>query len=181
MVLFNMWAAPGSGKTTTATALYLAFKKRGYNVDLVGEAARDHIYGNATSQLVDNQFLVSAEQWERVVRLSRYGCEVAVCDSPLIQGLLYSSHLPYHNEMEAVLRKCDAQFPSCDVFIHRVHPYRAAERRQTEEEAKAFEPIIRNLIGRPFWLEINGDDEGTEKLTSCAVAHVESLRSTCSR
>lgn len=178
MILFNVWAAPGSGKTTTATALYLAFKKAGYHTDLVGETARDVIYTQATCQLVDNQFLISGQQWERLKRLERYGVEVAVCDSPLMQGLLYAAHFPYFRQLKDILEVCDATYPTYDVFVHRAFPYKAAERIQTEEEAHALEPAIRDLAGkRGFWKEIKGNDDGINELIQSALQEVECVRS----
>ena len=174
MILFNIWGAPGSGKTTTAAALFLAFKKAHYNVELVGEQARHHLQNGSTCLLDDNQFTVSALQFEKVKGLERVGCEIAIAECPFQQGSLYDEHLIYHEELKALLKKCAEYYDlnghaTYNIFVERVHPYRAGERRETEEQAATFIPKIREIIGRPFNMEIYGNDEGHAKLIDWAV------------
>lgn len=174
MILFNIWGTPGSGKTTTAAALFLAFKRAHRHVELVGEQARWHMQNGSTCMLEDNQFVVSALQFEKVKSLERVGCEVAIAECPFQQGSLYDEHLIYHNELKALLKKCADYFSlnghgTYNVFVERAHAYRAGERRETEEHAKSFEPKIRDLIGKPFNLEIKGNDAGIVELTDWAV------------
>jgi hypothetical protein len=184
MILFNIWGAPGSGKTTAATALFLAFKKAHYHVEMVGEQAREHMYSQSTCQLEDNQFLVSASQFERVKRLERFGVDIAIAECPFQQGSLYDEHEIWHDELKAMLKKCAEYFDhthiaghsTYNVFVNRAFPYRAGERRETAEEAAAFEPKIREFIGRPFNLEIKGNDEGLKEMTDWALNVLTSFK-----
>jgi hypothetical protein len=183
MLLFNLWSPPGGGKTTAAAALFLAFKKAHYHVELVGEQAREHMYSQSTCQLDDNQFLISALQFERVKRLERFRVDIAIAECPFQQGSLYSEHLPYHKELQALLENCATYYHlnghgTYNVFIQRAHAYRAGERRETEEQAAALEPKIREIIGKPFNLEIKGNDEGHEQLINWALKVVKSWEST---
>jgi hypothetical protein len=160
MIVFNICAAPGGGKSTAAADLFAAFKKEGYHAELVGEAAREFIYSEGKAALFDNQFLVSGLQWERLYRLHRCGIEIAISDSPIIQGLLYAEHFPYYKELKAILQKCHDQFPhTYNIFLKRNWPYVSENRNQTEEEATAMIPKIRQLVG-PMWREVNGDEAG---------------------
>lgn len=169
MIVFNICAAPGGGKSTAAADLFAAFKKEGYHAELVGEAARDFIYAQGKAALYDNQFLIGGLQWERLYRLYRCGIEVAISDSPLIQGLLYASHMPYYNELKALLQQCDSQFPAYNVFVHRTAPYVEKNRNQTEAESDALIPKIRQLVPN-FWLEVEGNTEGLTTLRTGALA-----------
>lgn len=174
MILFNIWGAPGSGKSTAAAALFVAFKKAHRHVELVGEQAREHMYSQSTCQLEDNQFMVSALQFERVKRLERFGVEVAIAECPFQQGSLYDEHLVYHDELKALLKKCAEYYSlnghgTYNIFVRRAFEYRAGERRETEEQAAAFIPKICDILGQPFNVEIDGNDEGVGFLTDWAV------------
>lgn len=119
--------------------------------------------------LEDNQFVVSALQFEKVKGLERVGCEIAIAECPFQQGSLYDEHLIYHEELKALLKKCADHYSlnghgTYNIFVNRVHPYRAGERRESEEQASSFEPKIRDIIGRPFNMEIEGNDQGHEEL-----------------
>jgi predicted ATPase len=160
MIVFNFCGEPGAGKSTAAPELFTAFKRAGYEAELVGEAARDFIYQQGKQPLFDNQFFVSGLQWERLYRLERCGIEVAISDSPLMQGLLYAEHLPYYSELHILLQKCHDHFPhTFNIFLKRNWPYVTENRNQTEIEAMALIPKIRQLVG-PMWREVNGDEAG---------------------
>jgi hypothetical protein len=160
MIVFNFCGEPGAGKSTAAPELFTAFKRAGFEAELVGETARDYIYAQAKAPLFDNQFLISGLQWERLFRLERCGVEVAISDSPLMQGLLYSETMPYYIELKALLQKCHDQFPhTYNIFLKRNWPYVAVNRNQTEAEAQDLIPKVRELVG-PMWREVNGDEAG---------------------
>lgn len=177
MILFNIWGSPGSGKTTTAAELFVLLKKCHYNVELVGEEARTNIYNGSTCQLDDNQFVISGKQYERVYCLLRSGVQIAISDSPIQQGSLYSQNLPYHKELQTLLQAAQDVFRlngngTYDIFVNRAHPYRAGERRQTAEQAAAFGPQIREILGRPFNMEICGNETGNNILLEWVVRDV---------
>lgn len=129
----------------------------------MGEAAREHIYDSVSGQtsppLLDNQVLLAGEQYERTLRLKRHGIEVAVSDSPLIQGLLYCEGHPYYEHLKKTIQSIEPGFDTYNVLIRpRPGNYDPESRRQTEAEARALDATVRELVGK-FWLEVNWDQE----------------------
>jgi len=167
MVVFEQYAGPGGGKSVASAALFVGLKNVGVRAQLVGEAATELILSGSKQPCFDNQYFVGGYQWERLLRLSRHDCKVAITDSPLIQGQLYSKHLPYYEEQLALIRKLEAQFTTYKTFVHRVTPYDTFGRNQTAQEAAALDKIAYDL-GAPYWLEINGDHDGQQKLVFAA-------------
>ncbi len=169
MIVFEQYAGPGGGKSVASAALFVGLKNIGIRAQLVGEAATELILSGSKEPCFDNQYFVGALQWERLIRLSRHDCKVAISDSPLIQGMLYSKHLAYYEEQLALIRKIEQQFTTFKTFVHRVTPYDTFGRNQTAEEAAALDKTAYDL-GAPYWLEINGDHSGQQKLVQAARA-----------
>ncbi len=167
MIVFEQYAGPGGGKSVASAALYVGLKNIGVRAALVGEAATELILSDTKAPCFDNQYYVGGLQWERLIRLSRHDCAVAISDSPLIQGMLYSAHLDYYEEQMALIRKIEKVFPVYKVFCHRVTPYDTFGRNQTAEEAAALDKQAYDF-GAPYWLEIPGNHEGQQKLVLAA-------------
>jgi hypothetical protein len=104
MILFDMYGGPGAGKSVASGALYVALKNIGIRASLVNEAATELILSGAKAPCFDNQLLIAGMQWERVLRLARHNCTVAISDSPLIQGLMYCKS-NYAEELRGTIRK----------------------------------------------------------------------------
>jgi hypothetical protein len=165
MILINLCGGPGSGKTTASFYLAYRIKMAGYRFELVGEAAREHhIYdsvpGFCAPPLLDNQVLLAGQQYERILRLKRHKFQVAVSDSPLVQGLLYCKDHHYASNLLRVIRDVENDFETYNIFIHpRPGSYDPESRVQrTEKEARALDREVCALVG-PFWLEVKWGQE----------------------
>jgi predicted ATPase len=154
MILINLFAGPGGGKTTLAAYLFYRFKQAGFRAELVGEAAREIIYdrnnpaeGGTPAQLLDNQLLISGLQYERIKRLERHGIEIAIADSPLRMGLVYAKELPEYVGLKTAIEQLELGFPhTFNVFVQRTEgKYDKESRAQTEEEAVQLDRDIINL------------------------------------
>lgn len=154
VILVNLFGGPGAGKTTLAAYLFYRFKQLGYRAELVGEAAREIIYdrnppaeGGTAAQLLDNQFLISGLQSERIKRLERHGIEIAIADSPLKMGLLYVADGYMKDALSRAIARFDENHPhQINVFVQRTPgKYDKESRAQSEEEAVQFDRAIINL------------------------------------
>jgi tRNA uridine 5-carbamoylmethylation protein Kti12 len=170
MIVFNLIGGPGAGKSTASAALFVALKNKGVRAELVGEAAREVIYDGRTAFL-GNQLLMLGMQYERVRRLARSGCDVAICDSPLIQNPYYGRDLIYYKELQAIAEIIDQEFTNYNVWVKRTTPFDSFGRIQkTIEEAAEFDEMVRSLFKEDIWLDITGDAEGQRKLAEAAIA-----------
>lgn len=158
MILIDLYGGPGAGKTTLSYYLVYRLKMAGIRAELVGEAAREHhIYdsapGNVAPPLLDNQVLLAGQQFERIMRLQRHGFEVAVSDSPLIQGILYCEGQPYYDSLKKTIRSLESYFETYKIMIYpRPGSYDPESRVQrTEKEARALDPTIIKLAKGEFW------------------------------
>lgn len=160
MILVNLFGGPGSGKSTMAAALFAKLKTDGVKVELVGEEAKDLVFNHAL-ELLDNQVLVTALQYQRVLRLQKAGATVAISDSPLGLGRFYSKGKPYEKELVALISALEAGFPATvDFFVQRVKPYQKFGRLQTEDEAKAIDNELHKLV--PTAIKVLGNEQGTQ-------------------
>lgn len=150
MNVIQLFGGPGAGKSTVAAYLYYRFKKAGFRAELVGEAAREIIYnsdpGVTAPQLIDNQLLLSGLQYERLLRLKHHEIEVAISDSPLVQGVLYAPQEQQH-ELHALLGSFTRGFNNTNVFIEReLGRYDKESRAQTEAEAVLLDVKTKELL-----------------------------------
>lgn len=162
MRVINLFGGPGSGKSTSAAALFAYLKNHGIRAELVGEEAKDQIYWGSSTQL-GNQLLLAGLQYARLKNLERAGCQIAVADSPLIMGTVYSKGLHYYEDLLKVINKVNAEFHNINIFIRRTKPYDTFGRMQKDvDEAKVFDELIKADFS--FDSQFDGDVDGQAKL-----------------
>src|SRR6185295_3102403 len=151
MKVVNLYGGPGAGKSTAAAFLFAQLKNEGIKTELAREVAKDFIYEGREVQLARNQLLITALQYAKLKDLEHTGCEVAITDSPLGLGIVYSKKEPYYQELWQLVTKLSNEFENINVNITRVKPYQKFARMQNEEEAKKLDHEL-YLAGYPFAL-----------------------------
>lgn len=157
-VVINLFAGPGSGKSTTAAGLFFYMKLRGFKVELVTEYAKELAY---TGQTPINQQEILEEQYRRQSILKGQ-VDFIITDSPLLLSEVYG-----HSEQEAkAARACFNRFNNINFFIERVKPYAQYGRTQDEQEAKALDLRIKDMMdnNRLKYTSIRGDNEAPGKI-----------------
>lgn len=162
MKLINLYAGPGSGKSTTAAHLFSNLKRHNFKTELVGEFAKELIYLGNDTQLV-NQVYIMGNQYRKLKDLQRHGIDIAISDSPLLLQLTYCRTKPYFAEMKALVEKLDDEFDNINVFIKRTKPYQTYGRVNTEMEARDLDKVIWDSMNGDFHYVINGDNAGLEQ------------------
>lgn len=146
--ILNLWAGPGSGKSTTAALVFGILKSRGYNVELVREYAKELVW--AHGEVAVDQDHILSEQNRRQADL--YGkVDLIITDSPLKMSVLYGSSRHRADRMME-------GYEEINVFVSRVKPYNAKGRLQTEDEARKIDDIIwQQLRQEDNFLSVTGN------------------------
>lgn len=107
MKVVNLFAGPGTGKSTIAAELFSMLKKNNISCELVTEFAKDLVWDGALEDRAEQVEYIFAEQRHRIHRL-RNKVDVAIVDSPLLLSNIYA---PYNA----------AGIEAFKLFVHEVH------------------------------------------------------------
>ncbi len=144
MKVINLWGGPGSGKSTTAAALFSLMKLNQVKVELVTEFAKDLTYEQNYITL-SNQLLVSGQQEHRLRRLVG-SVDYAITDSPLPLGILYASGIYTADWFRDCIWGAFETYENINFFIKRVKPYAEYGRSQSESEADKIAEEMQNFM-----------------------------------
>ena len=151
MLNIQLFAGPGTGKSTTQAGLFHKFKELDHKTEMIHEYAKDLTYENADNKL-KNQFYVTAKQHHRLKRIEDGGeVDYVIHDSPFIMGLAYlnknDSAFP-NKAFENFVKELYSNYNNLNIFIERndSHKYQEYGRSQSYEEACQKDSEILNLL-----------------------------------
>lgn len=107
MKVINLFAGPGSGKSTIAAELFSIMKKSNISCELVTEFAKDLVWDGTLEDRAEQVEWIFAEQRHRIHRL-RNQVDFAIVDSPLLLSNIYA---PFNA----------AGIEAFKLFVHEVH------------------------------------------------------------
>jgi hypothetical protein len=176
-LVVNLFAAPGSGKSTTASGLFYELKNIGINCELTGEYAKDLTWSKRHYTLQD-QIYVFGKQHHRVWRL-REDCDVIISDSPILLGLAYANDYPFC--FQETVYWAFSQYDNINFLVNRVKPYNLKGRNQSEEESRRKQQEIRNLLydWNVDYFEVNGNNVGLSFILDKVIEKVKTVEKTC--
>ena len=140
-ILVNLFAGPGTGKSTTAAEIYVSLKKAGVSVELVREYAKELCWQGTLEETC--QLDIFKEQAYRQ-RILKGNVDVLITDSPTIQGVVYSEASMIVND--AVIKDFKKEYTNINVFLDRTKRFVTEGRDQTEAEAKVVDHKILQLL-----------------------------------
>ena len=132
MKVINLFAAPGTGKSTTAAGLFFLMKHAGFKVELVTEYAKQMVWDERHNIFTD-QLYITAKQNRCLERL-RGKVDYAITDSPLLLALIYKPD-SYYPSFLNLLKELWFSYDNMNFLLHRVKPYHKLGRNQTEAES----------------------------------------------
>jgi hypothetical protein len=145
MRVINLFAGPGTGKSTTAAALFAELKYRGVNCEYIPEYAKDAAWEGRSKKFFKAQQLIYGKQSWRFERV-KDEVDIMITDCPLMMGLVY---MPRDFPMESlrnVIREDHDRYESLNFFLKRNKMYNPKGRNQTEDEAMALDKDIREML-----------------------------------
>lgn len=91
MKVINFYGAPGTGKSTLASELFVYMKKQGINVELATEYAKDCVYEERFLTIQDQVYLL-AKMNHKLQLFKKANLDYVICDSPLLLNIFYKRH-----------------------------------------------------------------------------------------
>jgi hypothetical protein len=141
----NLWAGPGTGKSTIAAGLFTQLKMLGINVELVTEYAKDATWERRGSKVFQAQEYLFGKQHFRLFRMHDE-VDFIITDSPILMSDVYTPENYALPSLRQVFREAHNAADNLDIFLIRNKPYNPAGRNQTEDEAKAIDEKILDLL-----------------------------------
>lgn len=139
-LVVNLFAGPGSGKSTTATGVFSLLKMHDVNCEYVSEYAKDLAW-EKTLSVYYNQMAILGEQHRRQHRLLGQ-CDVMITDSPILQQCAYVDDKWYKETCTHLFN----DFDNWNYFIERKKKFNPAGRKHNLEEAKVIDDKIESLL-----------------------------------
>jgi len=143
--VINLISGPGTGKSSIAAGLFYLMKIRGYNVELVTEYVKTAAYEKRKS-IFDDQVYIFAKQMRRM-HILRNEVDWIVTDSPLLLSAIYSP-VNYYENFIPLVQEVNNSFDNYNFFIKRTGKYSKVGRNETEEEAKAIDNRVLELLSK---------------------------------
>ncbi len=144
----NLFGGPGVGKSTTAAAIFVEMKRRGMNVELVTEVAKDFVWEGRMKTL-DIQPYVTIKQFRNLYRL-KGKVDYVISDSPILLGCIYADKyaptLPASYKQLIVDLHKQEHDPSVNIMLKRVFEYDRNGRYQSEDEAHQLDRDMQNIL-----------------------------------
>lgn len=145
--IINLYAGPGTGKSTTCAALFAELKYMGVNTEMALEYAKDATWENRGDKFFRAQDYIFAKQHFRIQRVIE-DVDFVVTDSPLLLSLIYMrGNDMYYRPFEDFILDTYNKYDNIDIFINRNKPYNPKGRRQSLDEAIGIDNRIRDLLG----------------------------------
>ncbi len=142
MIVVNLFAGPGSGKSTTCAGVFAKLKLAGVNCEMALEYAKDKVW-EESNKVLDDQIYVFGKQLHRIFRL-KDKVDVVITDSPILLSIIYDkTRNKYFSDL--VLNQFN-NFDNRNYFIERTTVYNPKGRLQTEDEAKEIDKVLLDLL-----------------------------------
>lgn len=141
--VINILGGPGIGKSTVAADVFAELKRRGYECELALEVAKEKVWEESYRTL-DDQIYIFAKQYHRLWRLQGK-VDFIITDSPLLLSMYYNKNETLRT-FNPFINEVNSQFNNLNFVLLRTTQYRTNGRMQTEDEAKAIDGRITDIL-----------------------------------
>lgn len=148
--IINLYAGPGTGKSTSAAYLYYQAKAAGINAELVREYVKDWAWEGRHVGPFDQFYFLGKQIRKESLLYPKV--DFIVTDSPVWMSGFYAwKFTDYHT---AIMDACKAYYQLCEakghkhihVFLKRTKKYNPSGRYQSETEAKEIDRDMQRYL-----------------------------------
>lgn len=171
-LVVNLYGGPGTGKSTTAAALFAILKQDGINAELVTEYAKDRVWDDHHKCLED-QLYILGKQYHRIHRLLNK-VQVIVTDAPILLSAFYGENSAYPAFVPLV-KQIYGGLNNMDIFLRRVKPYNPSGRMQTEDGAKEIDVKLKEMLDKFDVLYYEQDADREAAINLAGLVHTRRM------
>ena len=142
MIVINLFAGPGSGKSTTCAGVFSKLKLAGVNCEMALEYAKDKVWENSLDVL-DDQIYVFGKQLHRLNRL-KGKVDVIITDSPILLSIIYNKEAS--NYLDDLVIEQFHKFNNLNYYVVRDESFNPKGRVQNHEESMEKDDQIKTLL-----------------------------------
>ena len=160
----NLWAGPGTGKSTMAAGIFATLKWSKIECELISEYAKQLVWEESHAKL-NNQIYLFGKQYSKHYILEGK-VRVVITDSPIPMGCVYDAGKT-KNLKELVMSEFE-KFDNLNFFLKRTEDYNPNGRMQTYEEAVQKDREIKQFMeeNQIFGEDIPASEESVAKIVA---------------
>jgi hypothetical protein len=141
----NVFGGPGIGKSTTAADIFVKMKKKGFDVELVTEVAKDFVWEKRSATLQIQPY-VTFKQYRNLIRLKGQ-VQYVITDAPVLLGAVYCELYGGAGWMRNAVFESHLELSPCiNILLERTFDYQQNGRIQSSEEALGVDEMISKLF-----------------------------------
>jgi len=143
-LVVNLFAGPGTGKSTTAAGIFFELKNRQINCELAAEYAKDLVWEKRNNTF-DDQIYLFAKQHHRIFVLLGQ-VDVVVTDCPILLSPVYDAEK--RPTFEKLVVEEHKKMWTYNVFLKRHKTYNPIGRRHDEAHARQVDREVLNMLDK---------------------------------
>jgi hypothetical protein len=165
-LVVNLFAGPGTGKSTAASGIFFDLKNRQINCEIASEYAKDLVWAKRNATFEDQIYLF-AKQHHRIFNLLGQ-VDVIITDCPILLSPVYDAEK--RPTFEKLVVEEHKKMWTYNVFLKRQKAYNPKGRLHTEEQAHQIDRAVLDVLDRnnecfeTFEASVEGKDAIVRKI-----------------
>jgi nicotinamide riboside kinase len=171
-LIVNFLGSPNSRKTTSASAIFAALKKRSISCEMAAEVAKEYVLEDNKVAL-EYQLVVWAEQAYKIYCSARHA-DIVITDAPILLGLVYLPDLS--ESMCQVVLEEHRRYPNLNILMpRRTEDYSMVGRVHNEAQSALIQEELVDALDTLKIPYIKFEDYTEKELVSIILEAMESL------